>query len=151
MEAKPVEPWDSLGRNDTSARRRPLRALRDGTPQTASIPIRDQEAGGSNPLAPTIYPFPFQMYTADLRDSAEAIGIGTVPSFVPTLCHSCSLHRRQHGLLLRVNVLFGRRKVAVAGKISKGVRVHMRGPAREASLPERVKREACDVGDRISL
>jgi hypothetical protein len=32
--------------------------------------VRDQEAGGSNPLAPTIYPSRFQKHVADLRDLA---------------------------------------------------------------------------------
>lgn len=72
-----------------------------------------------------------------------------MPSFVPTLCHSRTFHRCKNGVRLRVNVPLGRRKVAVAGKISEGVRVHVGRPAREARMPERVKREARDVGDRV--
>jgi hypothetical protein len=50
---------------------------------------------------------------------------------------------------LRVNVPLGRRKVAVAGKISEGVRVHVGRSSGEAGVPESVQREARDLGDRV--
>ena len=111
--------------------------------------VRDQEAGGSNPLAPTKYPSRFQKHVAELRDLAQSIQIGTVPSFVPTLRHSRTFHRRQHGLRLRVDVPLGRREIAVASEIAECVRVHMCGPSCEAGVPESVQREARDLGDRV--
>ena len=52
--------------------------------------VRDQEAGGSNPLAPTIYPSRFQIDTGDLGDLIEPIEIGTVP----VLCPPCATRAR---------------------------------------------------------
>ena len=76
--------------------------------------VRDQEAGGSNPLAPTNYPSRYQKHADDLTDLAESIKI----IFVRTLRHSRAFARRQHRLRLRVNVTCGCREVAVAGKIA---------------------------------
>ena len=61
-----------------------------------------------------------------------------MPKSMPTLTLSRSLHRGPDGLGLRVNVPFGCGKVTMAGKIPQGVRVHVFGPPREASMPERV-------------
>ena len=56
--------------------------------------VRDQEAGGSNPLAPTTYLSRFEIPTADLSNSAELICIAIVPSFVPILGGARPFHSR---------------------------------------------------------
>ena len=48
-----------------------------------------------------------------------------------------------------MNVAFGRRKVAVAGKIPERVGIHVRGPAGQARVPEGIEREARDLGDCV--
>jgi hypothetical protein len=44
--------------------------------------VRDQEAGGSNPLAPTIYPSRYQKRAADLLDLRLGI-VGATPAAIP--------------------------------------------------------------------
>lgn len=45
-----------------------------------------------------------------------------------------AIHRRADRLGLRMNVGPGHTEVAVAGKVAERVRVHVRGPARQASV-----------------
>jgi hypothetical protein len=49
-----------------------------------------------------------------------------------------------------MNVPFRRREIAVAGKMSEYVRVHVRSPTGRARMSERVKREARDLGESMS-
>jgi hypothetical protein len=55
--------------------------------------VRDQEAGGSNPLAPTIYPSRFQMHVADLRDliCPLRVGAGKTQSEVAVSLLQCAI------------------------------------------------------------
>jgi len=58
-----------------------------------------------------------------------------------------AFHRGADRLGLRVNVAPSHAEIAVPGKVSERVRVHMRGPARQARVTERVKREGLDFGE----
>jgi hypothetical protein len=59
------------------------------TPEYANHIVRDQEAGGSNPLAPTIIPVPCSSPPCDVRSVAGpryvAIPVGKDPNTCPVL------------------------------------------------------------------
>ena len=80
--------------------------------------LRDQEVGGSNPLAPTNYPSYFHCNTAVEVFSAVSIGAasGIVPRTVPTLSRPGAFQSIPDGVRLRVNVTPGGGTVAVAGQ-----------------------------------
>jgi hypothetical protein len=61
---------------------------------------------------------------------------------MPTVSHSCPVHRRANGLFLRVDVALRDVHVAVPTKLCQRPGVHVRCPARQACVPQRVQLES---------
>ena len=64
---------------------------------------------------------------------------------MPTLSRARPFHGRPPRIQVRVNVAPGGAEVTVAGEVRQGVRVHVRRPPRQASVPEGVERQPLDA------